>query len=61
MVRLTATLLAAGTSNPVLLRVDENAGHGIGSTKTQNDELYADILSFIKWRIAETGAITSAK
>ena len=59
--KLTATLLAAGTRNPVLLRVDENAGHGIGSTKTQNDELYADILSFIKWRVAGTQITASAK
>jgi prolyl oligopeptidase len=59
--KLTATLLAAGTRNPVLLRVDENAGHGIGSTKTQNDELYADILSFIEWRVRETHAPASGK
>lgn len=58
--KLTATLLASGTKNPVLLRVDEDAGHGIGSTKTQSDELYADILSFIKWRLAQTGAVNSA-
>lgn len=59
--KLTATLLASGTQNPVLLRVDEDAGHGIGSTKTQSDELYADILSFIKWRLAETGVANPAK
>jgi hypothetical protein len=34
----------------VLFRVDEKAGHGIGSTKSQNDLLYADIITFIKWR-----------
>lgn len=59
--KLAATLLASGTKNPVLLRVDEDGGHGIGSTKTQNDELYADILSFIKWRLAQNGAVASAK
>ena len=59
--KLTATLLASGTKNPVLLRVDEDAGHGIGSTKTQSDELYADILSFIKWRLGQAGTVTSAK
>jgi protease II len=37
----------SGDSNPVLFRVDEKAGHGIGSTKTQNDELYADVVTFI--------------
>ena len=59
--KLAATLLASGTKNPVLLRVDEEGGHGIGSTKTQNDELYADILSFIKWRVAQNGSTASAK
>lgn len=48
--KLAATLRASGNKSPVLLRVDEQAGHGIGSTKTQTDELYADILTFIKWR-----------
>jgi hypothetical protein len=37
----------------VLFRVDEKAGHGIGSTKTQNDELYADVATFI---LSRTGA-----
>lgn len=48
--KFAARLQASGTPNPVLLRVDLEAGHGIGSTKTQNDELYADMISFIFWR-----------
>ena len=48
--KFAARLQASGTTKPVLLRVDEDAGHGIGSTKTQNDEVYADILSFIRWQ-----------
>jgi len=48
--KFAARLQASGTPNPVLLRVDLEAGHGIGSTKTQNDELYADVISFIFWR-----------
>jgi prolyl oligopeptidase len=48
--KLAAALQAAGATNPVLLRVDADAGHGIGSTKTQNDELYADIYAFVFWR-----------
>jgi prolyl oligopeptidase len=59
--KLAATLVASGTKNPVLLRVDEDAGHGIGSTKTQADQLFADILSFMKWRLAQNGVIASAK
>jgi len=48
--KLTAYLQASGTSKPVLLRIDEAAGHGIGSTKSQNDQLYADMYSFAFWR-----------
>ena len=41
--KLTARLQAATSSkNPVLLRVDTDAGHGIGSTKTQRDLINAD-------------------
>ncbi len=53
--KFAARLQASGTTKPVLLRVDEDAGHGIGSTKTQNDELYTDILGFIRWRIGTPG------
>jgi prolyl oligopeptidase len=45
--KLAATLRAAGDANPVLLRIDEKAGHGIGSTKAQTDALYADMIAFI--------------
>jgi prolyl oligopeptidase len=48
--KLAARLQAAGTPNPVLLRVDEKAGHGIGSTKSQSDELYSDVYAFVFWR-----------
>ncbi len=48
--KLTAALQASGTSQPILLRVDEDAGHGFGSTKSQNDALYADLWAFVFWR-----------
>jgi prolyl oligopeptidase len=48
--KLAAALQASGTINPVLLRIDAQAGHGIGSTETQNDELYADMYAFVFWR-----------
>ncbi len=48
--KFAARLQASGTKRPVLLRVDAEAGHGIGSTKTQGDELYTDIASFIFWQ-----------
>jgi prolyl oligopeptidase len=42
--------MTSGSPNPVLLRIDEEAGHGIGSTKTQTDALAADWIAFVKWR-----------
>ncbi len=48
--KVAAALQASGTSKPVLLRIDEEAGHGIGSTKSQTDALSADEIAFIFWR-----------
>jgi prolyl oligopeptidase len=48
--KLAAALQASGTVRPVLLRVDAEAGHGIGSTKSQDDALYADMWAFVFWR-----------
>jgi prolyl oligopeptidase len=48
--KLAAALQASGTARPILLRIDEEAGHGIGSTKSQDDALYADMWSFVFWR-----------
>jgi prolyl oligopeptidase len=48
--KFAAALQASGTPNPVLLRIDEQAGHGIGSTKSQTDALSADWIAFVKWR-----------
>jgi prolyl oligopeptidase len=48
--KVAAALQASGTSKPVLLRIDEEAGHGIGSTKTQTDDLSADTIAFVFWR-----------
>ena len=41
---------ASGTSRPILLRIDAEAGHGIGSTKSQDDALYSDMWAFVLWR-----------
>jgi prolyl oligopeptidase len=50
--KMTARLQASTDSGkPVLLRVDYDAGHGLGSTKTQNDELLADELAFLFWQL----------
>jgi prolyl oligopeptidase len=48
--KFAAALQASGTAKPVLLRIDAEAGHGIGSTKTQGDELSADTIAFVFWR-----------
>jgi prolyl oligopeptidase len=48
--KIAAALQASGMAQPVLLRVDEQAGHGIGSTKRQTDELTADWIAFVFWR-----------
>ena len=54
--KLAATLRAAGPTAPVLLRIDEKAGHGIGSTKTQTDQLYADVATFVLWQSGKAPA-----
>jgi len=54
--KLAARLEAATTSGkPILLRVDYDAGHGIGSTKTQRQKELADMLSFALWQFGEPG------
>ena len=49
--KLAARLQAATASGkPILLRVDYDAGHGIGSTKTQRESELADEWSFCLWQ-----------
>lgn len=46
--KMAARLQAASTSGkPVLLRIDFDAGHGIGSSRMQNIEERADALAFL--------------
>jgi prolyl oligopeptidase len=50
--KMTARLQAASSSNkPVLLRVDYDAGHGLGSTKSQRDAELADEEAFLFWQL----------
>jgi prolyl oligopeptidase len=42
----------------VLLRMDFDAGHGMGSTRNQTDALVADIYSFTLWCAGATGSQT---
>ena len=54
--KMTARLQASTTSGkPVLLRVDYDAGHGMGSTKTQRDEELADEMAFLFWQLGSPG------
>ena len=42
---------ASASCKPVLLRVDFDAGHGLGSTRTQREEQMADERSFMLWQM----------
>ncbi len=49
--KMIARLQAATTSDrPILLRVDFDEGHGLGSSRPQRESLMADYLSFILWQ-----------
>lgn len=54
--KMTARLQKATASkNPVLLRVTFDAGHGLGSTRTQADEQRADEYAFVLWHTGVPG------
>ena len=54
--KMTARLQKATASrNPVLLRVDFDAGHGLGSTRSQVDEERVDEYAFVLWRTGKPG------
>lgn len=56
LTKMTARLQAANASdNPILLRVDFDAGHGIGSDRAQALRLQADELTFLGWRLGMKG------
>jgi prolyl oligopeptidase len=54
--KMAARLQAATTSGkPILLRVDFDAGHGVGSTRTQQDREAADTYAFLqRWTAGPT-------
>jgi prolyl oligopeptidase len=54
--KAAARLMAATTSGkPVLLRLDYDAGHGIGNTKKQQQEERADLFAFLLWQMGVPG------
>jgi prolyl oligopeptidase len=60
--KMTARLQAATSSrNPVLLRIDYDAGHGMGSSKTQRDLITADQAAFLLARANGTAPLMTKK
>jgi prolyl oligopeptidase len=54
--KTAARLMAASTSGkPVLLRLDYDAGHGVGSTRTQELQESADMFAFFFWQMGVEG------
>ena len=54
--KMAARLQASTTSGkPILLRVEYDAGHGMGSTKSQRDIELADEISFLFWQLGVEG------
>ena len=54
--KMAARLQAATSSGkPVLISVSYDSGHGIGSTKEQDDQERADEYAFLLWQFGKTG------
>ena len=52
--KFIAALQTATTADrPVLLRVDFDAGHGLGSSRTQREEQFADEWTFLLWQTGD--------
>lgn len=55
MTKMAAKVQAATASHrPVLLRVDYDAGHGIGSSTSQREAELADLWSFALWQMGDS-------
>jgi prolyl oligopeptidase len=48
--KMAARLMEVAGHQPVLLRVEDAAGHGLGTTKSTRDAEDADIAAFVFWR-----------
>jgi prolyl oligopeptidase len=60
--KTAARLQAASTSGkPVLLRVDAQAGHGVGSTPAQGRSVAADVQSFLLWQMGKRPLVAEAR
>ncbi len=55
MLKMAARVQAATSSGkPVLLRIDYDAGHGMGSNRSQREQELADMWAFALWQMGET-------
>jgi prolyl oligopeptidase len=58
LAKMTARLqVASNSGKPILLRVDYDAGHGIGSTRAQQDREAADTYAFLLWQLRLTQSV----
>jgi prolyl oligopeptidase len=48
--------VASSSGKPILLRLDAQDGHGVGSTAAQRDAMSADIYSFLLWQMGKLRA-----
>jgi len=53
--RLQAAQRGLPNARPTLLRLDAQAGHGMGSTHTQRQAMAADMQSFLLWQMGKLG------
>ncbi len=53
--RLEAANAMVVNAKPVLLRLDYDAGHGVGSTRNQRNVELADVYAFMLWQFGEKG------
>jgi prolyl oligopeptidase len=62
MAKMAARVQAAtGSRNPVLLRIDYDAGHGLGSNRSQREVELADMWSFSLWQMGDPAFQPAAK
>ena len=53
--RLAAATRGVLEAKPVLLRLDYDAGHGVGTSRNQRNAELADIYAFLLWQFGEPG------
>jgi prolyl oligopeptidase len=53
--RMNAATQTVANRKPVLLRLDYDAGHGVGSSRNQRNAELADVYAFMLWQFGENG------